>query len=354
MPKKLFRKYFYLFLTLLGSWIFLRWGLGILFPFLLGAGLALAAEPMVGLLNRRLKLPRWIATGIGVTAVFVLLIALLVLLIAALVREAGQLAGIMPDLVSTARDGLDSLEVWLLGLTERAPDGVRSVLTDSVTGLFSGGSAVMDRLVEKLLGFATGALGWLTSSAFTFGTAVLAAFMISAKLPKIRVFCRERIPAVWRDKYLPALKGLKDALVGWLTAQLKLSGVTLVLLLAGFLLLRIPYAPVWAVVVALVDAFPVLGTGTVLIPWSVICLLQGQQIRGIGLLGIYGVVWLTRSVLEPKLLGRELGLDPLVTLIAMYAGYKLFGLTGMILSPMLAVAVIRLVKTFSGETDLER
>ena len=140
--------------------------------------------------------------------------------------------------------------------------------------------------------------------------------------------------------------GIKDALFGWLWAQLKLAGVALVVLFIGFWALQIPYAPVWAVVVALVDAFPVLGVGTVLIPWSIICLLQGQQVRGIGLLGIYALVWLTRSVLEPKLVGKELGLDPLMTLVAMYAGFKLFGLVGMILSPVLAVAAVRLIKAF--------
>ena len=81
-----------------------------------------------------------------------------------------------------------------------------------------------------------------------------------------------------------------------------------------------------------------------MIPWSVICLLQGETARGAGLLGLYAVVWLIRSVLEPRLLGKELGLDPLVTLLAMYAGYKLFGFLGMILSPLLAVAAVRLLK----------
>jgi sporulation integral membrane protein YtvI len=191
---------------------------------------------------------------------------------------------------------------------------------------------------------AAAVLGWVTSSALTVATAVLAAFMISAKLPRMRSWLHGRLPDAWQERYLPALKGVKHTLIGWLTAQLKLSGITMVLLLVGFWILQIPYGPVWAVGVALVDAFPVLGTGTVLIPWSLICLLQGETVRGAGLLGLYGLVWLVRSVMEPRLLGKELGLDPLVTLMAMYAGYKLLGLVGMILSPLLAVAVVRLMK----------
>lgn len=343
MSKKPYAPYLLVAGGLLGGWIFLSYGLPVLLPFLLGAALALAAEPLVGLLNRKLKLPRFAAAGLGVTTVFVLLLALLVVLIALIIREAGQLAKVMPDLVSSAQQGLNSLEHWLLELSHKAPEGVQPVLEGSVVNLFSGSGATMDRFTEKLLGAAAGLLGWMTDSALTFATAVLAAFMISSKLPRIQNWLTGRMPGSWSQRYLPALKGLKQALLGWLTAQLKLSGITLVLLLAGFWILRIPYAPVWAVAVALVDAFPVLGTGTVLIPWSLICLLQGQTARGAGLLGLYAVVWLVRSIMEPRLLGRELGLDPLVTLLAMYAGYKLFGLLGMILSPLFAVAAVRLI-----------
>jgi sporulation integral membrane protein YtvI len=282
---------------------------------------------------------------------FVLLIALLVMLAALVIREAGQLARIMPDLAGSIRQGLGSLEGWLLGLSEKAPEGVQGVLKGSVVRLFSGSDATMDRFADRLLGVAAEVLSWVTSGALTFGTAVLAAFMISAKLPKIRLWLRERIPGVWWERYLPAVKGMKNALIGWLMAQLKLSGITLVLLLAGFWMLQIPHAPIWAAGVALVDAIPVLGTGTVLIPWSVICLLQGETVRGAGLLGLYAVVWLVRSVMEPRLLGKELGLDPLVTLLAMYAGFKLLGLGGMILSPLLAVAVVRLLRTLDEKPD---
>ena len=344
MSKKPANRVYWIAGGLIGGWIFLRYLLPVLLPFLLGAALALAAEPLVGLLNRRLKLPRFLAACIGVTAVFILLIALLVMLAALVIREAGQLARIMPDIVESTRQGLGSLENWLLNMAASAPDGVRPVLEGAVINLFSGSDTTIGKFTEALLGVAAGVLGWVTNSALTFATSVLAAFMISAKLPRIKEWIRGHLPPVWRERYFPALKGLKDALIGWLTAQLKLSGVTLILLFIGFWALRIPYAPVWAVAVAFVDAFPVLGTGTVLIPWSVICLLQGETARGAGLLGLYAVVWLIRSVLEPRLLGKELGLDPLVTLLAMYAGYKLFGFLGMILSPLLAVAAVRLLK----------
>lgn len=333
--------------VILGAGLGLRYGLPLMLPFLLGAGLALAAEPMVGLLCRRLHLPRGAAAGIGVTAVFIGLLAVIFLFCALLVRQMAHLSGILPDLENAARQGMRTLEGWLLELTSRAPGGIRTVLTDSVANMFSGGSALMDQFIAWVLGLASAILGKLSSGVLGLATVILSAFMISGKLPQIRAFFRSRMPNSWRSRYLPALKGLKDALLGYLTAQLKLMSITFVILTIGFFALQIPYAPVWSLLVAVVDAFPVLGTGTVLIPWSVICLLQGQQARGIGLLGIYAVAWLTRSVLEPKLVGKELGLDPLVTLIALYAGYQLWGIAGMLLSPLLAVAAVRAIRLFS-------
>lgn len=349
MTKKPFRMYFVLAGITLGCWFFVRYGLPVGLPFLLGGAVALAAEPMVGLLHNRLRLPRWMSSGIGVSMVFVLLVAVLVVLTAVVVKEAGHLGDIVPELADAAQQGLGSLEGWLLGMARRTPDSVRIVLTDSVEELFSGGSAMMDRVVDKVLGIATGFVGRLSEGALGLGTGILAAFMISARLPELKGFYQKKLPQSWREKYIPALKGIKDSLLGWLWAQLKLAGVALVFLFVGFWALQIPYAPVWAIVVAVVDAFPVLGVGTVLIPWSIICLLQGEQIRGIGLVGIYALVWLTRSVLEPKLVGKELGLDPLLTLVAMYAGFKLFGLVGIILSPVLTVAAVKLFKVVESE-----
>ena len=329
---------------LLGLWILLRYGLPILLPFGLGLALAIAAEPSVKVLTKKLHLPRPVATGIGVTAVCVLVLALATILIALLVRQAGQLSRIMPELPSAAQQGLDSLQSWLLSLSSKAPDTLRPVITNTVVSLFSGSGATMERFTDRLLSVAAGLFSRIAASALTVATAVLSAYMISARLPRLRQTAARGLPPEWTQRYLPALKELKGGLLGWLTAQLKLSGITLAQLLAGFWILRIPHAAVWAVGIALVDAFPVLGTGTVLIPWSIICLLQGQTARGVGLLGLYALVWLVRSVLEPRLLGRELGLDPLVTLLVMYAGYKLLGLIGMILSPLLAVTAIRLLK----------
>ena len=134
-------------------------------------------------------------------------------------------------------------------------------------------------------------------------------------------------------------------------AQMKLLGITYLLLTLGLFLLGVEYAPVWALAVAAVDALPILGTGTILVPWSLVCLLRQERAKALGLLGLYAAAALSRSFLEPRLVGRQLGLDPLVTLIALYTGFRLWGLLGMFLMPMLAITVISMLpETKKGQS----
>lgn len=336
---------------ILGGWFFIRYALPVLFPFLLGAGLALTAEPMVILLHGRLKMKRWLASGIGVSGVFLLLIALLLLLGALLCRQAGKVTALVPELAESVQSGMGSLEDWLLRSASAAPENVRNVINRTVTGFFSDGSTLINQVAGTLPGILTKIFSHVTNWIFSLATAVLAAFMISGRLPFLRTWASRKLPNSWKSRYLPALRGLRRVVTGWLMAQLKLTLVVMGLLMVSFWLLKVPHTLFWAFVIALVDALPILGCGVILVPWSLICFLQGLQLQSIGLLGTFALTWLARNILEPKLLGKELGLDPLVTLLAIYAGLRLLGLVGMILAPLIALIVTKFTSEFSKDDN---
>ncbi len=331
-----------LLLAALLGWFSLRYLLPISAPFLLAVALALVAEPLVSFFHTRAKLPRVAATGIGVTVTLVLLALILTVLGALLLRQLQALAGVLPDLEAAGHQGIAALREWLMALAQKMPRGMQPIVTRSLDGLFEDGSALLAQLLPRLVNLVTGILSRVPDSALGVGTWLLASFMLSAKLPGIRQWLGTRLPKSWTEQYLPMLQRLKKAVLGWLSAQLKLTGITFGVLLLGFWLLRIPYAPVWALLIALVDALPILGAGIALVPWSIVCFLQGETLRAIGLLGIFAVAVLLRSILEPKLIGKQLGLDSLVTLFVMYSGYRLWGFGGLIFAPLLAVAVTQL------------
>ena len=327
------QKGFFAFILLIFVWLAGKYLLPFLLPFLLGTGLALAAEPAVRLGTDRLRLRRGFAAGVGVTATLLLLLGVVFFVGALLVREAGTFAQRIPEM---ARQSAELLEDALTDLSARAPEPVGPVLTNSIHRFFQDSSALTDQAVQKVPGVLSGILGKLPGSAMVIGTGILSGYFISARLPKLKAWAGERLPEAWQTKVLPTARHLKQALGKWLAAQGKLMAITYGIVTIGLLLLKIPYAFAWAALVAAVDAIPLLGTGTVLLPWALTKLLQGEPLIALGLTVLYLVAMVTRTVLEPRFYGSHLGLDPLVMLVFLYFGYRLWGFLGIVISPLLA------------------
>lgn len=325
------------------AWLFLTYLLPLFLPFILGFLLALAAEPGVRL-GVRWGLPRWASAGLGVSLTLVLLMSLAGMLGAGIVKELGVLANRLPDLQDTANEAVDTLRFYAQNVADRAPQGIQPLLDKSVDSLFSSGEAIVEQATVGIPGAVTGFLSRVPDGALGIGTGIISGFMLSARLPALKKKLAEKVPKKIKNSVLPVIKHGKNAVFGWLKAQMKLMLITYCVVLVGLLLLKIPLAPLWAAGVAVVDAVPLLGTGTVLVPWAVVSLVQRQHFRAIGLLGIYGVALVLRTVLEPRLVGRNLGIDPLVTLVFLYLGYRFWGILGMLLAPMLVAALTAAAK----------
>jgi len=326
-------------IALLATWLGVKYLLPVLLPFLMGTLLAVAAEPVVQLGTARCRLPRAVASGVGVTLTLLFLAGILSLLGALAVKEIGSLSRALPVVEQTVERGIVLVQDTLISFAQRLPEGIRTVMTENVLDLFGNSAVLLRQVSSRVPGAVSSVIGWLPDGALGLGTGVLAGFMISVRLPKLKENIARRIPEHWKEKYIPALKRVRGSVWQWLKAQGKLMGLTYGIVALGLTVLGVRYGFFWAILVALVDAVPVLGTGTVLIPWAVTELLRGQMLRGIGLIGIYAGAMLTRTVLEPRLVGRHLGIDPLLTLVFLYVGYRFWGVLGMILAPLLAAAV---------------
>jgi len=353
MARPTVRKLIFVISTFLLLWLALRYLLPVSLPFLLGGGLALGAEPLVRFLCGKLGFRRGLAAGIGVSIAFAMLVLVLMLLGALAVKEVRNLSSILPQAQQMIQSGLSAAQDFLLGLSQRMPDGISSFMAQTVTDLFSGSAALLSKVTDRLLGLATGLLGRIPNGALGFGTGIVSSYMISAKLPRIREALRQRVPKSWKEQYLPALQTVKASVGAYLLAQAKLASVTFAIVTGGLLILGTHLAPLWGFLIALVDAVPLLGTGTVMLPWALVCFLQDDHVRAIGILAVYAAAVTTRSVLEPRLIGRQMGLDPLVTLVALYLGFRLWGGMGMLLAPLAAATAIRLSNTGNAQAPFD-
>lgn len=326
-------------------WLCLRYLYPLFLPFMLGLALALPAESLANFLRQRLRWHHRPAIFAAVTAVLLLLITAAALLGTLLVRRAAAMAGSLSTLAGQAARGVTTVRSWALEVASHAPGTLAAPLTRSVRELFANGGGLLDRAPAALLGMAGHAAQHIPGSLVTLGTAVLASYLICERLPALRG--QLAASSAWNGSWRPALVRLLLNGKAWLKAQLKLSCVTFCIVLGGFLLLGVKQKFLMALLTALVDAVPLLGTGTILLPWTLVSLLSGEPVRSVGLLGIYVTALLTRSALEPRLLGRQLGLDPLAALVALYVGYRLWGFGGMIIAPILTVTAKELCRSNS-------
>lgn len=309
----------------------------VLLPFALGLAIALGAEPVVTRLTDRLKLPRWLCAGIGVTAIYMLITLILFIGCKLLWRELTSFVRSLPTLTASLAGPAQNLEERLLLLASRFPDGIGKAMQTSITQFFRNGAGLGEKLYTWIFDFVTAFLRKIPDFSLFLLTAVLSGFMISAKLPQFRLLWKKKMPQKWQHRADALGRRLKTTLGSWCKAQGKLMGLSALVLTAGFLILGVNYPLLFGTVIALVDALPALGTGLVLIPWGLVAYVQGDTFLGTGLLLLYGVAALLRTALEPRLLGKQMGLDPLLTLLSLYAGYRFLGLLGMILFPIAAI-----------------
>ncbi|WP_100403984.1 sporulation integral membrane protein YtvI, partial [Bacillus sp. FJAT-42315] len=130
---------------------------------------------------------------------------------------------------------------------------------------------------------------------------------------------------------------LNKAGVGFIKAQIFLSAVTFLMAFIGLSILQVPYAVLLSILIVFVDVLPILGTGSVLVPWAVISFFQENQFLGIGLILLFIVITVVRRILEPKVFSSNMGISPLAALISLFVGFKILGFIGFFVGPAIVI-----------------
>ena len=171
-----------------------------------------------------------------------------------------------------------------------------------------------------------------------------AGYLMTSDYPRMRRSITERLSAPTR-RFLSQVKRVwVEALGGYLKSQLLLSFGVFLLLAAGFVLIGQPYGLLLALGLAVLDFIPLIGAGTVLVPWSAAELVTGRYAHAAELMTVWGVIVVFRRVAEPKVLGNQTGLSPVLSLLGIYVGMKAGGVPGMVLGPILLLVAVNLAR----------
>ncbi len=318
----------------------------LLSPFLFALVLAWVLNPAVRWLQRRTNASRKAVSMVLVVLVFAVIGGVLFGLGWIAVDQVRSLFDNRQSLLDELLGGLvsvvNSVSGWLGGLV---PQGVLTTSED---------------LVDAFVGWVQGLdfSGWLTemagqapsmvTSVSNFAVALvvfmMGSYFITGDYPRLRFELADRVPMVARDFCRSVKDIFMSAFGGYVKSQLILSAGVFMILTIGFLLMRQPYGLLLAFGLAVLDFIPIIGSGTMMVPWAVVDMVLGNYGEAAALMSIWGVIALFRRFAEPKILGDQTGLSPILSLVGIYVGMKLGGVLGMVVGPLLLLVCINLAK----------
>ena len=307
----------------------------LLLPFIIALFLSFLMEPMIDVLQNRARFNRGLAVLVTMLLVFGGLGTVVTLLSIRLVAELVSLSATFPDFAKEVR----------LYIEQMIPDAVRFYgnLPGDVIGYIQEGLRALTSALQRLLEIAVTSLVSFVSlvpeTVLLIIVTFLGTYFIAKDRQKIAAFWRRFIPAPYGETSINIVREVLRAFLSYLKAQSILVTITMIISIVGLQIIGAQYALTMGLLVGLFDIIPVLGPATLFVPWAVWMFIIGDIGFGVKLSLLYLLILVTRQLLEARVVAANLGLNPLATLMAMYIGFKMLGFVGLILGPLLLIAV---------------
>jgi len=335
-------------LVIAALFIFFNYLLFLFLPFLIAWLIAFMIQPAVRFLNNKLKIPRKPASVLFLLFLFAAVGLIIFFSSRRIIYELNSLSQNFSagDSLRQISDYINNFFAWLERsqrfIGKEIIDRLRSVINAEAENIIVQFGADVAANIPAVIG----SLALAVPKILIFTVIlIISTFYICLDYAAITKFIIIQAPPKARVIMLDIKARFLSAIYKYLRAYSIILMITFLELSAGFLILGVRYAVLLALVIALVDMLPVLGTGTVLIPWGIFSLIQRDYYLGFGLLILYAVILIIRNIIEPKIVGRSIGLYPVATLIALYVGYNLLGFAGMFLFPI----IILIIKNLNDE-----
>lgn len=316
---------------------------GLIWPFLLALVLVACISPLVRFVHSKLKINQKLMSVILLIALYAGVGFLLFFICARAIFWLQDLFSQLPGYYNnTLKPALDNATAWL----ENWMSNIPAEQMQDIESISESFSSALTNLIGSIsdwgIGFVADLISGIPNLLISIVFAILMSFFISLQYNKVTAFLKAQLPKKAADK-ISELKNLsKNTILKYIRALLILMLCTFVELSIGFFILGVDNPLGKAAGIAIFDALPVFGTGGIMIPWVIMELLQGNFSFAIGLGILYIIVTVIRNIIEPKVVGDQLGLNPVVSLVSIYLGYRLLGVMGMILFPIIAQILITL------------
>lgn len=325
---------------------------GIVFfmPFLIGWIIALIAGPVVRFLEKKLKIRRKAGSAFVIIAVIGLVVLAGYLLVGNLVHELTGFVGDLPQMWDSLQEDFDAIAKNFSVVYDKLPEDIQNTI-DSIA---DSASDIAGDFIGKLSSPTIAAVGNFAKQLPTFIIGLimclLSSYLFVAEKEQIMQGIKKHMPEALLYRLRLMKRSLVKAVGGYFKAQIKIEVWIYLLLVIGFFVLGVDYAPLIAFGIAILDFLPFFGTGTAMVPWAIVKFLSADYIMTIGLLVIWGVSQLVRQIIQPKIVGDSVGMPPLPTLFLLYIGYMLGGVMGMIVAVPIGIILFTMYEEGAFDT----
>lgn len=311
-------------------------------PFVIGWILSVIAGPLVTFLEKKLKIMKRLGSAITIILVLALCIGLIYLIISQIWEEISVLIRNFPSMYHDLERGLSQIGTQGNTLFERFPEQIQNSWATLMNNLDDTASSLIGRIGEPTIEVAGNVAKRIPSVLIGTIVAFVSAYFFIADKENLGEWVKKVVPKSITSRLLLVGENLKYAMGGYFKAQFKIMGVVFAILLVGFTLMQIRFSILLAIVIAFLDFLPFFGTGTALIPWAIYKFLVGDYKMVAALVILYGVTQLVRQLIQPKLVGDSMGLNPLYTLFLLYLGYRVGSVLGMIFAVPVGLILLNL------------
>lgn len=339
--KKSGRKILITVLGALGVYLFVKYLLTYIAPFVIAWIIASGLQRVVKWLYEKLQLQRGIATMLSMVTV----LSGITWGISALVRKIFIQANTLYQRIPLYRDEIlmtfENISDKTQNLFSVLPFTLPISLEKTIDQLFQNLTSFLGSFLSK---GSINVVSKLPNILFLIIITLLSIFFMTRDYEGIKEFMAAQLPESMREKSKILKDDLISALGGYVRTQLILMCVTISICFVGFLMLGVNSAVLLAIIIGIVDALPIFGSGLFLIPWALYNLILGQYTIAIGLIAIYALIVIIRQTIEPRILSNQIGVYTLVTIMGMYIGFRVIGVFGLILGPIVVIILQTLQK----------
>lgn len=349
------------------GFLLLKYCFGLVFPFIFAFFMAMIVQRPTNACYKKIKKGKGIISTVLVLTLILLLVSFISLAGAQIVTTAKDFISFITQKINDFPTLIENIENWILSVITILPDSIESRLSTSIvsalnrfkelTATEAAGVLVesaadteisLSSVLAPIGGGIWGVVKEIPSVLLAIVISVVASCFMASDYDRLVIFLKNQLPEKKRNALSKSKAILLSTLKGLIKAYGTIMLITFTEVFVGLNILKLVgiynsgYIFVISAITAIVDIVPVLGTGTIMIPWALYSLITGNFSLAVGLIVIYAIILVIRQVIEPKLVATRLGLPPVLTIAAMYLGTQLFGFIGIFLLPIILIMLKRL------------